>query len=94
MSGFVIEASGAIRRGIATGEFRELDPPTAARNLAALAVQSAAWHATGGAPAMTGKSSTVVLREITEFYLQAIAQPDTAFPQADGASDLRGAFNS
>lgn len=94
VSRFVEELSGPIRRGMGTGEFRELDPLVAARMLTALAVQSAGWHGAGVSPALAGKSSAVVLRELTEFYLQAIAQSDSAFPQADGASDLRGALNS
>ena len=94
VSRFVEELSDAIRRGIDTGEFRELDPPVVARMLTALTVQSASWRAASGASSLAGKSSAVVLRELTEFYLQAIAQSDSAFPQADGASDLRGALNN
>lgn len=94
VSRFVEELSGSIRRGVATGEFRDIDPLVAARMLTALAIQSALWQGAGGSPATGGESSAVVLRELTEFYLQAIAQSDSAFPQADGASDLRGALNS
>ncbi len=94
VSRFVEELAWPIRRGTATGEFRDIDPLVAARMLAALAVQSALWQGAGGSGAAAGKSSAVVLRELTEFYLQAIAQSDSAFPQADGASDLRGALNS
>jgi len=92
VSRFVEELSEPIRRGVATGEFRALDPLVTARMLTALSVQSALWQGAGGPP--VPKSSAVVLRELTEFYLQAIAQSDSAFPQADGASDLRGALNS
>jgi hypothetical protein len=53
--------------------------------LAALAVQSASWRASGGGPWPAGQSSEEVLRELTQFYFQAIAPLDSAFPQADGA---------
>jgi hypothetical protein len=85
VSRFSEQVSPIIRRGIEMGEFRQLDPAVAARMLTALAVQTALWHELGGPPALTGKSSEAVLRELTEFYLQAIAPPDNAFPQADGA---------
>lgn len=85
VSRFGEQLSRIIRRGIDAGEFRELDPPVAARMLTALAMQNALWLETGGAPSLTGKSSTAVLRELTEFYLQAITLSDAAFPQADGA---------
>ncbi len=94
VSRFGEELSRIIRRGVDAGEFRELDPPVAARMLTALAMQSAIWRETGGAPSLAGKSSEVVLGELTEFYLQAIVPTEAAFPQADGAPDLRGALNS
>jgi hypothetical protein len=85
VSRFSEQLTPIIRRGIEIGEFRQLDPAVAARMLTALAVQSALWYALGETPARGGKSSEAVLRELTEFYLQAIAPPDNAFPQADGA---------
>ncbi len=94
VSRFAEELTGPIRRGMAIGEFRELDPRLAARMLTALAVQCALWQGAGESRVPEGKSSAVVLRELTEFYLQAIAQSDSAFPQADGASDVRGALNN
>lgn len=94
LSRFIGDLSESIRRGVATGEFRDVDPLVTARMLTALAIQSALWQGAGGPPLPARKSSAVVLSELTEFYLQAIAQSDSAFPQADGASDLRGALNS
>jgi AcrR family transcriptional regulator len=85
VSRFSEQLAAIIGRGIEMGEFRQLDPAVAARMLTALAIQSALWYELGEARAMTGKSSEAVLRELTEFYLQAIAPPDNAFPQADGA---------
>lgn len=85
VSRFCEQLSPIIRRGIDAGEFREIDPAVAARMLTALAMQSALWRETGGAPSLKEKSGEAVLRELTEFYLQAIALPAAAFPQADGA---------
>jgi AcrR family transcriptional regulator len=73
-----------LEAGLRAGEFRELDPPVAARMLTALEVQWSSWRASGGGP-MPARSSEQVLSELTEFYFQAIAPLDSAFPQADGA---------
>lgn len=82
-----------IQRGIEDGEFRELDPKVAARMLTALVIQTAEWRETGAA-SLARRSSDAVLRELAEFYLQAIAPTDAAFPQADGAPNLRAAPNN
>lgn len=76
-----------IRRGVDTGEFRELDPKVAARMLTALVTHSAS-------SALAPGTSTAVLRELTEFYLQAIAPTEAAFPQADGAPNLPATLNN
>jgi hypothetical protein len=81
-----------IQRGIEDGEFRETDPGASSRMLAALTVQNASW-ANGGVAALA-KSSTRALRELTEFFLRAMAPDEAAFAQADGApSDRRGLNN-
>jgi AcrR family transcriptional regulator len=85
VSRFGEETGPIIRRGIQAGEFREVDPALAARMLTALAIQNALWWETEGSTSLTNKSSEAVLRELTDFYLQAIALRDAAFPQADGA---------
>jgi AcrR family transcriptional regulator len=82
---FIDEVARILESGVRTGEFRDLDSRTAARMLAALEVQSASWRASGGGPLPPGQSSEEVLRELTEFYIQAISPLDSAFPQADGA---------
>ena len=73
-----------LEAGARTGEFRSLDPRAAARMLAALVVQSAGWRASGGGP-FADQGSEDVLRELIEFYFQAVSPLDSAFPQADGA---------
>lgn len=80
-----------IRRGIENGEFRDVDPKIAARMLNAIVIQSATWSA---ASALARGNSGTVFRELTEFYLQAIAPTEAAFPQADGAPNLRAAPNN
>ncbi|HWL39146.1 MAG TPA: TetR/AcrR family transcriptional regulator, partial [Gemmatimonadaceae bacterium] len=85
VSKFARELAPIIRRGIANGEFREVEPAQAARMLTALVVHSAVWRETAASPSTGGKSGDAVLRELTDFYLQAIAPTEGAFPQADGA---------
>jgi len=80
-----------IQLGIENGEFRDVDPKVAARMLNAIVIQSATWSA---ASALTRGNSGTVFRELTEFYLQAIAPTEAAFPQADGAPNLRAALNN
>jgi AcrR family transcriptional regulator len=74
-----------LEAGAGTGEFRSLDSRAAARMLAALVVQTAGWRASGGGPFAVGQSSEDILRELIEFYFQAVSPLDSAFPQADGA---------
>lgn len=81
---FTDDVARILATGVRAGEFRDLDPTAAARMLAALAVQSASWRASGGGP-WSAHSSEDVLRELTQFYFQAIAPLDSASPQADGA---------
>ncbi|MEX2111152.1 MAG: TetR/AcrR family transcriptional regulator [Gemmatimonadaceae bacterium] len=85
VSRFGEELRPIIRRGIDVGDFRDLDPSVAARMLTALAIQSALWRETGVPSSLARKNSEEVLRELTGFYLQAIASSNNASPQADGA---------
>ena len=82
---FTDDVARILQAGVRSGEFRDLEPPVAARMLAALAIQSASWRTSGGGPWSAGQGSGEVLRELTQFYFQAIAPLDSAFPQADGA---------
>ena len=82
--------SGIIRRGIDTGEFREIDPLVAARMLVALIVMNGIWRDEHtGVPLLAHKSDEDVFRELAQFYLHSITTTEGAFAQADGApSDL------
>lgn len=82
---FTEGVAAILEAGAASGEFRSLDPGAAARMLAALVVQSAGWRASGGGPVAADQTSEDVLRELIEFYFQAVSPLDSAFPQADGA---------
>ncbi len=78
--------SGIIRRGIDTGEFREIDPMVAARMLVALFIMNAIWRDEHtGVPLLAHKSDDEVFRELVEFYLHSITTTAGAFAQADGA---------
>jgi AcrR family transcriptional regulator len=78
--------AGIIRRGIDAGEFREIDPMTAARVLVALVVMNGIWRDEHtGVPLLAHKSDEEVFNELAQFYLHAIAPSDGAFAQADGA---------
>jgi AcrR family transcriptional regulator len=82
---FIDDVARILDSGVRAGEFRDLEPRVAARMLAALEVQSAGWRASGGGALAGDQSSEDALRELTEFYIQAISPLDSAFPQADGA---------
>lgn len=78
--------SGIIRRGIDTGEFREIDPMVAARMLVALTIMNGLWRDEHtGVPLLAHKSDEEVFRELAEFYLHSITATEGAFAQADGA---------
>jgi AcrR family transcriptional regulator len=78
--------AGIIRRGIDAGEFREIDPMTAARAVVALIVMNGIWRDEHtGVPLLAHKSDEEVFTELAQFYLHAIAPSDGAFAQADGA---------
>jgi AcrR family transcriptional regulator len=78
--------AGIIRRGIDAGEFRDIDPMTAARAVVALIVMNGIWRDEHtGVPLLAHKSDEEVFTELAQFYLYAIAPSDGAFAQADGA---------
>lgn len=82
--------SGIIRRGIETGDFREIDPMVAARMLVALTVMNGLWRDEHtGVPLLAHKSDEEVFRELAEFFLHSITATAGAFAQADGAPSDR-----
>ena len=85
--------SGIIRRGIAAGEFREIDPMVAARMLVALTVMNGIWRdERTGVPLLAHKTDEEVFNELAHFYLHAIAPTEGAFAQADGAASEAVSF--
>ena len=81
---------GIIRRGIDTGEFREIDPMVAARMLVALTIMNGLWRDEHtGVPLLAHKSDDEVFRELAEFFLHSITASAGAFAQADGAPSDR-----
>ena len=78
--------SGIIRRGVESGEFREVDPVIAARMLVAMTVMNAIWRdERTGVPLLCHKSDDEVFRELARFYLDSITTSNGACEQADGA---------
>ena len=78
---------GIIRRGVESGEFRDIDPMVAARMLMALTVMNAIWRDEHtGVPLLCHKKDEEVFRELAHFYLHALTTTDRAHAQADGAS--------
>ena len=78
--------SGIIRRGIDAGEFRDIEPMTAARMLVALTVMNGIWsdeHT--GVPLLCHKKEEEVFQELAHFYLHSLTTSDAASAQADGA---------
>jgi AcrR family transcriptional regulator len=75
-----------VRRGVDTGEFREIEPMVAARMLIALTVMNGAWRDEhNGIPLLANKTDAEVFRELAEYYIHSISAKDGAFAQADGA---------
>ena len=65
--------AAVIRRGVETGEFREVDPMLAARMLSAPMVMHALWcNHRDCFTSVARKSDKQVLNEIMDFYLRAI----------------------
>jgi AcrR family transcriptional regulator len=78
--------SGIIRRGIDSGEFREIDPVVAARMLVAITVMHGVWRdRQTGVPLLCHKKDEEIFRELAQFYLYSITASEGAFAQADGA---------
>ncbi|HKR07680.1 MAG TPA: TetR/AcrR family transcriptional regulator [Gemmatimonadaceae bacterium] len=78
--------SGIIRRGVETGEFRDVDPLIAARMLVAMTVMNAIWRdERTGVPLLCHKTDDEVFRELARFYLESLTASNVACEQADGA---------
>jgi AcrR family transcriptional regulator len=78
--------SGIIRRGVETGEFREIDPMIAARMLVALTIMNGIWRDKHtGVPLLCHKKDEDIFRELAHFYLHSLTTPEAASAQADGA---------
>jgi AcrR family transcriptional regulator len=78
--------SGIIRRGIDNGEFRQIEPMTAARMLVALTVMNGIWSdQRTGVPLLCHKKEEDVFQELAHFYLHSLTTSDAASAQADGA---------
>jgi AcrR family transcriptional regulator len=75
-----------VRRGVDTGEFREIEPMVAARMLIALTVMNGTWRDEHtGVPLLANKTDEEVFRELAEYYVHSISAKEGAFAQADGA---------
>ena len=78
--------SGIIRRGIEAGEFRDIEPTTAARMLVALTVMNGIWSdQQAGVPLLCHKKEEDVFQEFAQFYLHSLTNSGPARAQADGA---------
>jgi AcrR family transcriptional regulator len=78
--------ASVIRRGVDAGEFRQVDPPVAARMLVALTIMNGIWRdERTGVPLLVHKNDEEVFQEVAQFYLHSIAPAEGAFAQADGA---------
>ncbi len=85
--------SGIIRRGIESGEFREIDPMVAARMLVALTVMNGIWRDEHtGVPLLCHKKDEEVFRELADFFLHSLTTTGGSFAQADGAPPDAVAF--
>jgi AcrR family transcriptional regulator len=70
--------SGIVRRGIASGEFRDMDPLVAARMLHSLLFTHGVWSAKRARiPFMRDLSDNQVLDQLVDFCLHAISQLPT-----------------
>jgi AcrR family transcriptional regulator len=84
---------GIIRRGVDTGEFRQIDPMVAARMLVALTIMNGIWRdERTGVPLLAHKTDEEVFNELAEFYLHSIAPTEGPFAQADGAASEAVSF--
>ena len=78
--------TGIIRRGIASGEFRETDPFAAARMLVALFVMNGVWcDKRDCLPVLEGRDNEGAFSDIADFYFNALRPLAEGSPQADGA---------
>ena len=75
-----------VRSGVRTGEFRDVDPVTAARMLVALTVMNGIWSdRQTGVPLLCHKKEEDVFQELAHFYLHSLTARGGASAQADGA---------
>jgi len=85
--------SGIIRRGVESGEFRDIDPTIAARMLVAITVMNGIWRDEHtGVPLLCHKNDEEVFRELAHFYLHALTTPAAAYAQADGSDAGAASF--
>jgi AcrR family transcriptional regulator len=78
--------TGILRRGIETGEFRDMDPTAAARMLVALFVMNGVWcDKRDCLPVLGGRPDDQILADIVDFYLNGVRPTGAASAQADGA---------
>src|SRR6266513_6138552 len=85
--------SGIIRRGVESGEFRDIDPMVAARMLMALTVMNAIWRDEHtGVPLLCHKKDEEVFRELAHFYLHSLTTPAAVHSQADGGDAGEASF--
>jgi AcrR family transcriptional regulator len=78
--------TGIIRRGIEAGEFREIDPASAARMLVALFVMNGVWcDKRDCLPVLENRDDESAFADIREFYFSALRPSTGASAQADGA---------
>ena len=69
---------GIVSRGIATGEFRNVDPESAARMLSALAIAHSQWCSKREHfPALMKRSDDQIRDDLIDFYLHAL-RPDAS----------------
>lgn len=77
--------AGIVRRGIESGEFREVDPFVAARMLSATFVMHGLWSSHRECfTDIARKSDEQILPELIDFYMHAIRRPQTAAPSSTG----------
>jgi AcrR family transcriptional regulator len=75
-----------ITRGVARGEFREIDPETAARMLSALSMSHAMWCSKRQFfPGLDRRSDDDVRDEIIDFYLHALRPIPAAAPTSSAS---------
>ena len=62
-----------IRRGIAAGEFRDIDPRVAGRMMASMFAMHALWACTGCSPIRSAETDEDLFGQLTDFFFHALA---------------------